>query len=263
MLIASLLAFLVVGALAGVAGGLLGLSGGVVTIPCLLLIFHALSFPQSEVMHMAVGTSLAAMIFNGIASTWAHHKRKGVIWKIVFVMLPGIVVGCIIGPLIASTLSGILLQVVFGLFITCLGIYLFLKKTKKQTPKTPTKGAYGLAGLTIGSIASLLGIGGGVFTVPLLIAHHHSEKRSVGTSAAIGLVVSFLAAIAYLYFGAGEIEVSYSLGYIYLPAFALVGVGAVFFAPVGAKLAHQIDGMKLRKIFAVTLGVIGLLMIFT
>ncbi len=257
-----LFALFIVGIIAGFIGGMLGLSGGVITVPCLVLLFHFIDFPQGYIVHTAIGTSLAAMVFNGIASTWAHSRVKGVQWSIVLNMFPGIILGCLLGSFVANFLSGILLQIIFGLFLSLLGAYLVLYKRKKKKVHRPEKAVYTWLGLGIGSMASLLGIGGGAFTVPLLISYRYPVKEAVGTSAAVGLCITFLAAIAYLYFGMNKLKYPFSFGYIYLPAFALIGVGAVVFAPLGARIAHRIKGSLLRRIFAGTLIIVGILMIF-
>jgi len=262
MEILSLVAFLVIGALAGLIGGLLGLSGGIVTVPSLVLVFHLFDFPQTSAMHVAIGTSLSAMVLTGIASTWAHHRRDGVIWAIVFSMIPGIIIGCLLGAFVAHFLSGVLLQIIFGLFISLLGAYILLQKRKQKQVQRPNRTVYTWFGFGVGSLASLLGIGGGVFTVPLLIAFRYPEKKAIGSSAAISLVITFLAALAYLYFGWDEVQFKDSLGYIYLPAFALIGIGTIFFAPLGVKIAHRMQGIHLRKVFAATLIIVGILMIF-
>ena len=97
MEIIPLLAFLGVGILAGLIGGLLGLSGGVVTVPALVFIFPAIGIPEEQVTHMAIGTSLAAMVFNGIVSTWSHHRRQGVVWDLFLSLLPWITIGALFG----------------------------------------------------------------------------------------------------------------------------------------------------------------------
>lgn len=263
MVITALFAFLTVGIIAGLIAGLLGLSGGVVTVPCLVLIFHFLGFQQDLIMHMAIGTSLSAMILTGIASTLAHHWHKGVVWNIVLIMIPGIIVGCLLGAYLAHFLSGILLQILFGMFICSLGAYLLLqkKKTAKQHKK-PHQTMYTWYGVGIGTLASLLGIGGGVFMVPLLISNRFTEAKAVGTSAATSLLITSFASLAYLFYGLNAVKQPWSFGYIYLPAFAAIGVATIVFAPIGARIAHKMDGKLLRKVFAGTLVFIGILMIF-
>lgn len=241
---------------------MLGLSGGVITVPSLVLIFHLTGYPQSILMHTAIGTSLAAMVLNGMASTYAHHRRSSVMWDIVFVMIPGLILGCLLGAFFAHFLSGIVLQIIFGVFIALLGAHVLFSKSKKKGTEKPDKSLYTWIGIGIGFLSSLLGIGGGVFMVPLLLAFNHPEKKAVGTSAAMGLLITTLAALGYLYFGLQQSTPPTSLGYIYLPAFILIGLTTIFFAPLGAKFAHQIEGNKLRKIFASILILIGILMIF-
>lgn len=258
----ALIAYVFIGALAGIAAGLLGVSGGIVTVPSLAFLFNILGFPQSTLMHTAIGTSLSAMVFNGIVSTWFYERRQGIIWNIIFTMFPGIVIGSLLGAFVAHFLSGILLQVLFGLYIGLLGVYLFIRKNKKTQEKKLTFTRYLLYGFMIAGTASLLGIGGGIFIVPLLIHHGYIEKKAIGTSAAGSLFITFFGAIGYFYFGLGEVSMKESLGYIYLPAFILVGITAMFFAPLGVKLVQILSGEKLRKIFAGVLLITGFTMIF-
>ncbi len=256
-----LLAFLGVGILAGLIGGLLGLSGGVVTVPALVFIFPLIGIPETQVTHMAIGTSLAAMVFNGIVSTWSHHLRKGVLWELFLSLLPWITIGALFGGIVANFISDFVLENLFGFFICFLGIYLFWPPRKKKELREFNKHSIFWCGTGVGTIAGVLGIGGGVFTVPLLIHFNYPEKKAIGTSAAISLVVTTVTALTYLYFGLKTVKTPESLGYIYLPAFVFIGLGAMFLAPLGAKWAHAIDGLLLRRIFAAVLIIIGILMI--
>jgi len=256
------IAFFVVGILAGIVGGLLGLSGGVVTIPCLVLLLNLIDFPQTFLMHTAMGTSLAAMVLTGIATTWAHAKQKGVVWDIVVAMVPGLIMGCLLGAFVAHFLSGIILKMIFGAFLCLIGAAMLLKKDKRKQTARPDKTLYTWIGLGIGGLSSLLGLGGGILIVPLLLSYRYSEKQSIGTAAASGTLISLLAAIAFMYFGLNEVNLEGSIGYVYLPAFIAIGFGTVIFAPIGTKLAHQATGKKLRRIFAAVLIMIGILMVF-
>lgn len=262
MEILAIIAFVIVGVAAGLTAGLLGLSGGVIAVPSLVLIFHLMDFPNYHLMHTAVGTSLAAMVINGIASVSAHHKHGAVMWDVVLSAVPGILLGCLLGSFLAHFMSSILLQILFGLFVCILGAYVLLHKKKTKETKRPDKTLFTWIGLGIGTLASMLGIGGGTFTVPMLISYRYPARRAVGTSAAIGFVITFLASMAYLYFGLDEIDLPWHFGYIYLPAFGVIGLTSIFFARLGAKIANTIDSEKLKKIFAATLILIGILMIF-
>ena len=154
MSLALLLAlYVLVGGAAGIVGGLLGLGGGVVTVPCLLLIFRHLDFPQDHVMLMAIVTSLAAMVFNTIGATWAHNKRGNVVWPAVKKMFPGFLVGSVLGASIATFLPERALEIFFGTFLCVLGVYFFFKKTKVHAHYAlPSAPVLSLFSLVIGAI---------------------------------------------------------------------------------------------------------------
>lgn len=258
----ALIAYVLIGALAGIASGLLGVSGGIVTVPSLAFVFYLLDFPQGYLMHSVIGTSLAAMVLTGISSTWSYQRHQSVMWNIVWGMLPGIVIGSLLGAWVAHLLSGIILEVFFGGFIFLLGLYLLIHKSTKIKTKKLNSIWYALYGFCIAFIASLIGIGGGIFIVTLLIHQGFIEKKALGTSAAGSVFITFLGSLGFFYFGLGSVPVRESLGYIYLPAFFLIGVTAMCFAPLGVKWVHQISAVILRKIFAGVLLIVGLGMIF-
>jgi uncharacterized protein len=258
----SLVAYGVVGIFAGILGGLLGISGGVITVPCLVLIFHKLGFPQAYVMHIAIGTSLAAMVFNSISSAWSHNRRKSVMWDVFRHMAPGIVVGSILGALIANVLSGVILEIVFAIFLFSLGAY-FLVPHKghhgdEKLPSTPILSAIGAG---IGALSNILGIGGGIITVPILMAYRVQAKKAIGTSTATGAIVTLIGALAYLYFGIGETDFTDTIGFLYWPAFIVIGVVSFLTAPFGVKLAHIFPTQTIRYIFACALIGTGIAMI--
>jgi uncharacterized protein len=262
MEILALTAFLLIGIFAGLCGGMLGLSGGVIAVPCLVLLYKLLDFPADRLMQLAIGTSLAAMLINTAVASIAHYRRNGIVWEMVLSLLPGVVLGCLIGSALGHILSSKLLKLLFGFFIFSMGAYLLLKRKSSKERKRPSRTFLSWIGLGIGTVASLLGIGGGVFVVPLLISYHYAEKKAVGTSAVVTCFLTLIAALSYFYLGLGQVDMPYTVGYIYLPAFLLIGVGGSLFAPLGAKFAHQMDGSKLRKILAITLIFVGILMIF-
>lgn len=256
-----LFAFLGIGIFAGIIGGMLGLSGGVITVPALIFALPHFGIPETQATHMAIGTSLAAMVFNGIVSTWSHHRRGGVLWDLFLSLLPWISIGALLGGIVANYISDVILENVFGFFICFLGIYLFVPQKKKKELRQFNKHSIFWCGTGVGTISSVLGIGGGVFTVPLLVHYNYPEKKAIGTSASISLVITTVTALTYLYFGLNDVKTPESLGYIYVPAFVFIGLGAMFFAPLGAKWAHAIDGLLLRRIFACVLIITGILMI--
>lgn len=256
------LGYAAIGVIAGVATGLLGISGGVITVPSLFFLFRLLGYPQELIMQMAIGTSLASMVFNTISSTIAHHKRKAVLWPVVKKMAPGLVIGSLIGALCASYLSAIILEIIFGVFLCIIGLYFFRPTPPSPTPKPLPKPAYMyLISGGIGCLSNILGIGGGIMTVPTLLSFKLPEKSAIGTSAATSVLITTLGAVSYLIFGLGQENIPESIGFLNLPAFAVIGPVTFFAAPFGARLAHRLPNKTLKQILGVALLLIGITML--
>lgn len=255
--------YVVIGALAGIVGGLLGLGGGIITVPCLFVAFKYLGYPQADLMHLAIGTSLAAMVFNTLSATWAHHRKKAVVWDIVKKMTPGYLVGSLIGALTASSLSSIILELIFGSFLCALGVYFLLGKSKvKPHYQLPSAPILNVCSIAIGAISNILGIGGGTMTVPLLSYFKVNDKSAIGTSSAASFILSFFGAVTYFILGREDVSLSSKTGYIDLIAFIVVGTVSFLLAPYGAKLAHDLPSDKVRKVFAFVVIITGLSMLF-
>lgn len=259
MIIFALL-FILIGALAGLLAGMLGIGGGMVTIPTLFFIFSYLS-PDLD-MHYAVGTSLAAMVFNTFASTSAHYRRKSIHTAILWPMLPGALVGCIIGAYVGKLIPSEMLKVGFGLFAIYVGIRFLREKHKEASiVPIPQNSILNLFGLGIGLVSSLLGIGGGLMTVPLLSRYAIPMKKVIGTSAAFTLAVTCVGAISYLFFGKASTQLTDTIGLVYLPAFLGIALASFPFAILGVRLAHHLPTHLLKKIFGVVLIMAGALML--
>lgn len=251
-----------IGLVSGVLGGLLGIGGGVITVPCLLFIFKYLGYPQAYLMHMAIATSLAAMIFNTFAATRAHNKRKGVDWSVFKKLVPGLIIGSLIGAVIAVWLSTVILEIFFGFFLILLAVNFYRQKTTRiKACKLPSPLLLNALSCSIGALSNLLGIGGGSMTVPMLTAFKMKDKIAIGTSAATTLVTTICGTASYLILGLGDIPVEDTVGLINVPAFLIIGAAAFFTAPYGAKLTHEIDPAKVRKIFAAILVITGVTLI--
>ncbi len=248
-----------IGALSGVLGGMLGIGGGIITVPCLLFLFHYIDIPQTYIMHMAIATSLAAMIFNTFAATRAQNKRKAVVWDVFKKLLPGIVVGSLIGAFIALWLSSVALEIFFGVFLLTLAIrFYFQRPASSETHKLPHPFILNLFSASVGALSNLLGIGGGSVTVPILTSFKMQVKNAIGTSSAVTLVTTVCGTITYLILGIGVVPRSDTIGLINIPAFLIIGIVAFLAAPYGVKLTHEINPAKVRKIFAIVLALTGL-----
>ncbi|EMG35809.1 putative permease [Desulfocurvibacter africanus PCS] len=248
------LVYLGVGAGAGILAGLLGVGGGVVIVPALVFAFTGLGYPPEHIMHLALGTSLASIMFTSISSFRAHHKRGAVLWSVVKAITPGIIVGTYAGSYVASMLSTGFLKGFFVAFLYWVSIQMLLNikpKPKRALPGTPGMFA---AGSTIGVVSSLVGIGGGSLSVPFMTLCNIPMHTAVGTSAAIGFPIAVAGAVGYLVNGLSAQGLPpMSIGYISLPALIGVAGMSVLTAPLGAKLAHALPVDKLKKIFALLL----------
>lgn len=257
------LLFLLVGAIAGVLAGLLGVGGGLVIVPMLTFAFTIEGVPHEHILHMALGTSLATIIFTAISSLGAHHRRGAVRWPIVSRITPGILVGTFCGSWVASLLSTEFLKVFFSLFLLFVGTQMLLDLKPKAVRDIPgTPGMFG-AGNVIGIFSSLVGIGGGTLSVPFMLYHNVPLHTAIGTSAAIGLPIAISGTFGYIVNGYGQAGLpDFSLGYIHLTGLCGVALASFCTAPFGARLAHSLPVKKLKRFFAILLYVVGAKMLF-
>lgn len=254
----SLVLYLILGAVAGIAAGLFGIGGGLVIVPVLIFSFTLQGMPEVVVTHAAIATSLATIVITSFYSIKAHHKRGGVNWQLFRPLAAGIAVGALLGVFIADSLSGQLLQILLGIFATLMAAYLGLGLEPKTGGVQPKNGELTVAGGVIGGASSLFGIGGGTLTVPYLSFRGVAMRQAVGTSAACGFPIALVSALAYGWAGMDAQGMpAYSFGYVYLPAFLCVGIASSQFAKLGAKWAHALSQRRLKQIFALFLLVIG------
>ncbi len=256
--------FVIIGVIAGLLSGLLGIGAGVITIPCLLLIFNKIGIPPLAIMHLAIGTSLAAMVFNTLSASYSHYKREAILFNIVKPMGMGIVIGALFGAIIARFLSSYFLQILFGIFETLLGIRYLLPKPKiTKEKKLPAFWTLSTIAVAVTTFSTMLGIGGGMINVPILTHFNVPMKKAIGTSAALSFLISLFGATFFLFIGVHTIKVHESIGYLYLPAFIIISIISFFAAPYGAKLAHRLKTIVLKKIFGLALLAAGLIVIFS
>ena len=258
-----IISFVVVGIGAGLLSGLLGISGGVITVPCLLFIFRAAGLPEQHLMHLAVATSLSSMTFNSFASMMAHHRRCGVVWDACLKMLPGLLIGSVGGAAIAGFLPSGFLEVFFGIFEVALGVY-FLRAYVQKTDGHPLP-SFGMlfgSALLISGLATILGIGGGLLVTPLLVFLGFQMRKAVGTASAASFVVCLVGAISYLVIGLKSgAQIPDTIGYIQFPAFLSIVLTAPFAAVLGAHLTHVLPVKLVRRIFGLALIAAGVMVI--
>jgi uncharacterized membrane protein YfcA len=259
-----LLLYGALGAFVGVLAGLLGVGGGLVIVPILVIAFGLQNVPQEIIMHMALGTSLASIIFTSISSFMAHHKRGAVQWQTVRRIVVGVMLGTFLGSCVAAVLSTNVLKLFFVLFLYFCAYQFLTNRRPKPTRELPGPFGMFLSGNIIGAISSWVGIGGGTLSVPYMIWCNVPVHRAIGTSAAIGLPIAIAGTAGFLYNGWGHALLpAYSVGFIYLPGLVGIAAVSVLTAPLGVKLAHSLPVDKLKKIFALLLIVVGTRMLFS
>lgn len=248
------------GVLTGIFAGLFGVGGGLIVVPILTILFTAQQMPEAHVLHLAIGTSLASILFTSLSSMHAHHGHGAVEWTIVRKISIGILAGAFLGSWLAAQLSTRFLKIFFVLFLFYVSVRLLLNVKPSPGKQYGAAGIFGVGSL-IGAVSSLVGIGGGTMSVPFLLRCNVSMHNAIGTSAAIGFPIALAGAVGYAIQGskASGLPVN-TLGFIYLPALLAVSLASITTAPLGAKLAHHLPVVMLKKVFAGLLVILGIKM---
>lgn len=258
--------FGVLGSLAGLLAGLLGIGGGIILVPLFLWVFNFAGFPAELVVHCAFATSLAIIIPTAISSTLGHRKRGNVEWHQVYYLAIGGILGAILGSSLAAQLSGGWLKGLFGVMQIVVGFKLFLEK-KYLPPERDTlvPPAYLFAvGLAGGVFSSFFGVGGGVIAVPMMVILLRLPiHRAVGNSSALIVISSFFGALSYVWHG-WELPglPLLSMGYVNTLVATIVAPFTIVCARLGVRLAGRFSHDRLVKVFAGVLVLVGLRMIW-
>ncbi|MBE2259527.1 MAG: sulfite exporter TauE/SafE family protein [Candidatus Accumulibacter sp.] len=249
------LAYIALGLFTGFFAGMLGIGGGLVMVPALTMMFAVQAgFPATEVLHLALGTSMAAILFTSLASLRAHHQHGAVLWKVVVQITPGILAGTLIGTLFAGSVPSRPLALFFMAFVCLVALQMILDL--KPRPSRDLPGAVGVFGVGtgIGAISALVAIGGGSLTVPFLTWCNVRVQHAIGTSAAVGFPIAIGGSLGYIFNGWGHPGLpSGSLGFVYLPALLWLVPSSMLIAPLGARLAHRLPVATLKRLFAAIL----------
>jgi len=259
-----LVMYALVGAVAGVLAGLLGIGGGLVIVPMLVFCFNRQGISNDVIMHLALGTSMASIMFTAVSSSWSHHRRGAVRWVVVRRIVIGIFVGTFIGACIAAQLSTAFLKGFFVIFLYYVAFQMLTGKKPKPGRQLPGMPGMFAAGNVIGVFSSLVGIGGGTLSVPFMVWCNIPLHQAIGTSAAIGFPIAIAGTVGYVTNGLGDAALpALSAGYVYLPALGGIIVASVLTAPLGVKLAHSLPVDKLKRVFALLLIVVGTRMLIS
>jgi uncharacterized protein len=258
-----LVAYLALGAFVGFLAGLLGIGGGMVMVPFLLILFQAQGFPFETKMQVILATSMATIIFTAISSVRTHHAKGAVNWQVVLTMAPGILIGAMVGTRIVAKLSTQFLAIFFTAFLFYTATQMLLNFKPKASRTLPGRTGLVIAGMVVGVLSALVGAGGGFFSIPFLTWSNVPIHGAVGTSAALGFPIAVFTTIGNIFNGWNMPNVPQpSLGYIYLPALIGISFSSVLTAPFGARLAHRLPVATLKRTLAVMLYLLGLRMLY-
>lgn len=264
MISEALTVYLAMGLFVGVFAGLLGIGGGTLLVPLMVFSFTESNFSLDRVLHLAIGTSLASIVFTSVSSIYAHHRKGAVLWSVFKQSAIFLALGTILGSLFADKIPPQLLSTLFVLFAAYSSYRLAIGKQPTPTRVLPKSVVMGVAASGIGVLSSLVGVGGGVITIPLMVMCNVPMRNAVGTSAALGLPIAIAGSVGYIVTGVGKSHLpELSLGYVYLPALLGIVLGTFITVPIGAKLAHIMPVSALKKIFALLLIFLALKMCIT
>lgn len=254
--------YLAIGVAVGFLAGLLGIGGGMVMVPMLVFVFTAKGFPAEHMMHLALGTALATIVFTSLSSVRAHARHGGVDWKVARAMSPGIVAGSLAAAFAAGFVATRPLALFFTGFLFYAAAQMLVEFKPKASRELPGGAGLFAAGAGIGAISSVLAAGGAFLSIPFLLWCNVPLRRAIGTAAANGFPIALAGSIGYVLQGLRANGLpAWSFGYVYLPALALIVATSMPAAPLGARLAHRLPVKRFRVVFALVLFSIGLRML--
>lgn len=259
-----LLIYLALGAFTGFFAGLLGIGGGSVMVPLLVIAFTAQGFPAGEVLHLALGTSMAAIVFTSLSSLRTHHQHGAILWPVVKAITPGILLGTLIGTKIASHIPTQTLAIIFASFITYVSVQMTLNFKPKPSRELPGTFGLSLVGGGIGAFSCLVAIGGGALSVPFMTWCNVRVQNAIATSSAIGFPIALGGAIGFILNGLAATALPEgSFGYVHVPSLGGLVVASVLTAPIGARLTHRLPVTTLKRAFAGILLLLAVKMVWS
>ena len=261
--ISTILALLATGVFAGILAGLLGVGGGIVIVPVLFFLFQSFGVSPESAMLIATATSLATIVPTSISSIRSHTQKGNVDFVLLKRWAVFILMGVLVGSWLVTRVEGTMLTILFGVIAVLSALNMLFRTGKSALyKKLPNATGQAVMGTSIGFFSSMVGIGGGTISVPLLTLYNYPAHKAIGTAAAIGLIISLPGALTMLTLGSTPTDApAGTFGLVNLFAFICIVPLTVLFAPVGASLAAKLDAVKLKKIFAFVLLFTGLRML--
>jgi len=257
--------YLIIGAFAGVLAGMLGIGGGVIIVPALILIFSVENIIKSDLIPVvAVASSLASIIFTSLSAMLAQNKRQAVDWSLFKQWAPIVIIGGFCSGFIAEQMPSHIFKLGISIFLLIVSIIMLSQWMPKPDRKLPAGFSRNVIGFMSGLGSGFAGIGGGNILVPLLVFFNVQMQRAAATSSALGLPIASVGAIGYAIAGWNQGSIpDFSLGYIYLPAALSIASLSILTAPLGVKIAHKLPSSTLKRLFGFLLFIVASRMIVT
>jgi len=243
----------------GFMAGLFGIGGGLIMVPILFYLYSFVGIEQKFVMHLALGTSFSIIIPTSIISTMTHMKFKAVDFSIVKTFGIFVVIGVVFGTIFAISLKTSSLLLLFSIMTMIFAIYFLLEKEKiNPIPRQINLIYRVICGFLSGFVSAPMGIGGGVFNVPIFKIFGYSIPVAIGSSAAIGFLTASTGAIGFAVSGSYlNINVPLSLGFVNIPTFLIFVPITALMAKIGARTVHKVNKSLLGKLFGIYLFIVA------
>jgi len=258
------LGYVAIGAAVGFFAGMLGIGGGAIMVPLLVILFDAQGLPKSHILHLAVGTGMATILFTSVASVRAHASRGAIRWDIARNITPGILLGGLVGSWIASFIPPLVFAALFTAVIYIAATNLLIDRKPKPSREAPGFAGMSVFGFVVSAASAFAAIGGAFLTVPFMLWCNVPMLQAIGTAAVIGFPIALSGTVGFIATGLRETGLPpYTVGFVYLPALAGIVVTSMLMAPVGAAAAHRLPTVWLKRIFAVLFYVMATKMLLT
>jgi uncharacterized membrane protein YfcA len=257
--------YLIIGIFSGLLSGLLGLGGGLIVVPALATYLnYANIIPKDKLMHVAISTSLAVMIFTTISAAISQARKQAIRWDLIWKLVPGLVLGLLFGTVMQNVLSTGHLQVFFGVFLIIMSYRVGFTRTPEAKGFTVQEDLRYIWPITflMGTLGVVLGVGGGLLMLPYLLQSGVHIRTCISTTTVCGIFMSTIGTLLLMIFSYTKITLPLTVGYVYLPALIGIAMMSVLFAPFGTVLNQKISTEALKKCLAVFLCLVGIDMLF-
>ncbi len=255
------LILLVVGAVAGILAGLLGIGGGLVIVPALVWLLVAQGLDGNLAVPVAVATSLATMLLTAASAVWFQHRRGALDWIAVARLAPAVAVGAAAGAGLAVVIPGRALALIFAFIVAAIGLRMLFATSTRISERPAFPRLWWIIGPIIGAVSAMIGIGGGTFNVPYLARNGYVMVRAVAIASACGWPIAAGGALVFILSTVELPGLNWHIGYVWLPGMVLIGLAGMLAAPAGVALAHHLPAARLRRLFGGVLILVAIRMI--